>query len=197
MGRSVQGNQTGCHTGNGGKLRNSRFDGLTWFCLVSLYFLSDILSSRPVVQKTSHRALQKMLYGTAFYPFEPAMPTLLPSSFRHLSSLCSLRPPNKGASELRAFPFPAQSRPELKRQKAADKDTPLGPLGVWSGIEGKKSHFRFCHLDWLVLSLPLSLSSFLGTICMWYDEEEEDEVVTFSAFLCHGSTVSVKTLCGK
>ena len=36
----VQGNQTGCRTGNGGKLSNSRFDDLTCLCLAAAYFLS-------------------------------------------------------------------------------------------------------------------------------------------------------------
>ena len=34
----------GCRTGNGGKLRISWFDGLTWLCLVSLHFQCFILA---------------------------------------------------------------------------------------------------------------------------------------------------------
>ena len=83
-----------------------------------------------------------------------------------------------------AFLFPAQSRPENAEDGASC--TPLGAPGRRSGRardEGKKSHFRVCHLDWL----PLSLS--LGAICM--RGGEEDEVVTFSAFLRRDSTFCV------
>ena len=125
------------------------------------------------MEKEGERKKAPFHHCKTFSPFLPlkkhfAQYVSIPISSRVRSATCplSLRPPNKGAScEHSHFLLNPDQNWSAKRPPI--ETLPWDLLGSGRGLRGKKSHFRFCHLDWLALSL----SSFLGTICMRYDEE--------------------------
>ena len=92
----------------------------------------------------------------------------------------------------------ADAKGLLSLAKAAERDTPSGPFELQLSGRGRGKSLISASViltGWFSLSPP----PFLGTICMRDEEllEDDDEVVTFSAFLRHNSArlsaVSEKT----